>query len=1012
MNQRKKKKLGGLFALTLAVVMILGSSLAYFTDRASTSANGTAGTVDIALNPDIQLTDADGKNILNPGDARKVNFTIPNVGNKSVDIREIIKLTSSVTMTNTETQAEFELYKTEDVEEVTGQGWRPKSGATPLAVRTVSDDKKTITYQIPDVVLDGNHESALGNYETEPEANGLDTQEERYTLLFRQNSSNAFQDATVTIEKLVDAKQHRNTNADWTEFVTEQYVFQNGDQLSPSAEPTPEPVLPAQAVILYSNGDLVFQPTDEVESERGTVVATYDNINTSGMTAPWSANRADIKKVVFEASAAPTQVNRWFYNCTNLETVENADRLDLSNVTSTAGMFQGCTKLASVDTGSWNVSNVTDMNNMFTHCDVLSAIDVANWDTSKVANTQSMFSYCKAVEELDTSNWNTDSLNTMNSMFFNCNALKSVDVSDFDTSRATDLTNVFFKCNSLESVDVSQWDISNVTSLSGTFYNCPKLTTIDVSRWNTENVQNLANTFGNCTGLTTLNVSNWDTADVTNMSDTFNLCKNLTAIDVSGWSTANVTTMSNMFGNCQKVTELDLSSWNTANVTNMEKMFVGDRALATIYASDNFVTTNVDSSAQMFESDFALVGGGDTAYDYTKIDKEYARIGTTTTPGYFKAKAASQQPAASGTKTMIKGSAVSPSFKKSGYLYNAGTKTEDSVSGAEYASYDVVGGNSYYVNGSTGADGTVYPLCAFYDSEGNRLSVSGQDNNKSFMNVLLKAPASAVRLVVNGAQKDEAVVNAVENTADYDLNTAATLVEQAKANPFTFNDFNEGYVTFVVDDLECDVDSIASTFEEYGYPVVLAAPPSRLDVKATALASNRGNYTPGMAMRDIMAQVVADGGEIMTHNFSVVTADNQDDYDFMYKYFVTAKKELQNAGFNVRGLIRAGGVNQISGTEQIEKWLIGNYDYSNMGTAVNYSQDRVSINRPMADVKASIDDAVNNKTWTKFMVHGYNFGGGTTFTNENDLRKILDYCKNKGVKVVTYAYMFDTYGNN
>lgn len=43
------------------------------------------------------------------------------------------------------------------------------------------------------------------------------------------------------------------------------------------------------------------------------------------------------------------------------------------------------------------------------------------------------------------------------------------------------------------------------------------------------------------------------------------------------------------------------------------------------------------------------------------------------------------------------------------------------------------------------------------------------------------------------------------------------------------------------------------------------------------------------------------------------------------------------------------------------------------------------------------------------MAHDYNFGNGETFTNENDLRTILDYCQNSGITVVTYAYMFDTF---
>jgi hypothetical protein len=43
------------------------------------------------------------------------------------------------------------------------------------------------------------------------------------------------------------------------------------------------------------------------------------------------------------------------------------------------------------------------------------------------------------------------------------------------------------------------------------------------------------------------------------------------------------------------------------------------------------------------------------------------------------------------------------------------------------------------------------------------------------------------------------------------------------------------------------------------------------------------------------------------------------------------------------------------------------------------------------------------------MAHDYSFGNGETFTGESDLRTILSYCQTKGITVVTYAHMFDTF---
>ena len=49
------KNLKGFICMVLAVVMIFGSTFAYFTDRADTSASGTAGTVGVDLTSDINF---------------------------------------------------------------------------------------------------------------------------------------------------------------------------------------------------------------------------------------------------------------------------------------------------------------------------------------------------------------------------------------------------------------------------------------------------------------------------------------------------------------------------------------------------------------------------------------------------------------------------------------------------------------------------------------------------------------------------------------------------------------------------------------------------------------------------------------------------------------------------------------------------------------------------------------------------------------------------------------------
>ncbi|WP_302555002.1 BspA family leucine-rich repeat surface protein [Leyella stercorea] len=98
-----------------------------------------------------------------------------------------------------------------------------------------------------------------------------------------------------------------------------------------------------------------------------------------------------------------------------------------------------------------------------------------------------------------------------------------------------------------------------------------------------------------------------------------------------------------MFFQCYSLTFLDLSNFDTQNVTNMYGMFYGCVNLATIYASDKFVTTACSYDDGMFEGCEKLVGA--VPYDPNRVGKEMANY----TTGYFTYKAASGIDAVSTT---------------------------------------------------------------------------------------------------------------------------------------------------------------------------------------------------------------------------------------------------------------------------------------------------------------------------------------------------------------------------
>jgi len=202
-----------LLAVLACVVSILIGSIAFFTDRVSGTTADTAGTLDLVFK-DISSS-ATGANgivspnshaldkvwetgnlasapILNPGDYFDLSYTISNEGNKSMDVRQRLVVTSTEPMSDTEG---FQLT-------VTGENYDTKA-----VQGTLSKDALSLTYELSDVLLNGVGEGA----ETEK---GISWTDQTYTvrLDFLIGSDKDFMGAGVTVDIDAQAKQHRNTD--------------------------------------------------------------------------------------------------------------------------------------------------------------------------------------------------------------------------------------------------------------------------------------------------------------------------------------------------------------------------------------------------------------------------------------------------------------------------------------------------------------------------------------------------------------------------------------------------------------------------------------------------------------------------------------------------------------------------------------------------------------------------------------------------------------------------------
>ena len=400
---------------------------------------------------------------------------------------------------------------------------------------------------------------------------------------------------------------------------------------------------------------------------------------------------SNLKTLILDNAILPANMN---YGFGGLESVEEISlrNVNTSNLVIMNSMFYGDTNLKSLDLSSFDTSHVTDMRQMISLCPALTELNMSNFDfrtynppgalmnylggaqnIKKIgldnaiisANAQSYFGNASNIEEISTNNINTSNVTNMSYMFYDCGNLKAINLDDFDTSHVVTTEQMFFGCSSLTSIDVSHLNTSNVTNMFDMFYGCTGLTSIDLSTFNTSNVTNMEGLIGN-NNLVEANLNNFDFSKYnpdrqlmnyigldgnklkrlylnnvifpSNLTTGFKGLSGLEVLSLNNVDTSNVTKMTSLFSVDTSLTSIDLSSFDTRNVTDMNGMFQGLSNLTTIYVGNNFIVTGVASSSTMFEGCTSLVGGNGTTYSSSHIDKEYARIDTDTTPGYFSSK--------------------------------------------------------------------------------------------------------------------------------------------------------------------------------------------------------------------------------------------------------------------------------------------------------------------------------------------------------------------------------------
>lgn len=230
------------------------------------------------------------------------------------------------------------------------------------------------------------------------------------------------------------------------------------------------------------------------------------------------------------------------------------------------------------------------------------------------------------------------------------------------------------------------------------------------------------------------------------------------------------------------------------------------------------------------------------------------------------------------------------------------------------------------------------------------------------------------------------------------------LTRLEKENDFTYKKFDKSYVVLTIDDGNKYWGKVYDVCHSLGVPLCVATIPENLNISY----DNR-------TIKDICNLVVADGGEVLSHSYEILTKDSiEEDY---IKVFKTNKKTLVENGFNVRGIILGGGADYITNTEKQDNYSRKYFDYSDLhglDTSVQYHKPRLWYHdyTTIENVKKWVDTTISKKEFTVLAMHGSD--DTKDLEQVDNLKQILEYIISKGsdkIEITTWEKVYDTFGS-
>ena len=353
---------------------------------------------------------------------------------------------------------------------------------------------------------------------------------------------------------------------------------------------------------------------------------------------------SSLKTLNFEPQNATSCQYTFKNSCYSPSPASKINTWDMSNVTTTRGMFEGSDFNGLIN--SWNLSNVEDISSMFKNTTLFNRSN-PQWNLSKVKDATSVFQNSKSFNKSvatwfkkddniayaltgtasmfegaeafnrNVQGWDFSTVKNASAMFknakvFNKRLRKLLNKDDNITYALTDASSMFEGAEAFNQ-NIQGWDMTKVENASAMFKNTKVFD---------RNLHNLFKKDDNITYALTgtasmfegaeafnRNVQGWDMAKVENASAMFKNTKVFDkALDGLFKKDDNITyaltDASSMFEGAEAFNQY-VQVWDTANIQDASAMFkntkVFDKALDGLFKKDDNITYALTDASSMFE---------------------------------------------------------------------------------------------------------------------------------------------------------------------------------------------------------------------------------------------------------------------------------------------------------------------------------------------------------------------------------------------------------------------------